>query len=231
MRSVSMTRLVPLLAAAALAAAFLPSAGAQAGAAPAGGHRIRSRITGGAGPWREYHFGPQLARHSFPAVQAAADQGPGCGAEEDASQLPEVRAHHPGPAGHLRLRHRAAVAQGYRRGRDHDRGHGGLEGSEHRQGRRRLRQDVRAAEPADHHDLPGGPAAEEVPAGHGGAWQFRVVQGVGGRAGAGRAFRAPDRAVREDHHLRDAGRHAGDRRRGQSGRDAGDHERRRGHRG
>jgi subtilase family serine protease len=46
MRSVSMTRLVPLLAAAAVAAAFLPSAGAQAGAAPAAGHQIQSRITG-----------------------------------------------------------------------------------------------------------------------------------------------------------------------------------------
>jgi subtilase family serine protease len=46
MRSVSMTRMVPLLAAAAVAVAFLPSAGAQAGPAPAGGHQIRSRITG-----------------------------------------------------------------------------------------------------------------------------------------------------------------------------------------
>ena len=46
MRSVSMTRMVPLLAAAVVAVAFLPSAGAQAGPAPAGGHQIRSRITG-----------------------------------------------------------------------------------------------------------------------------------------------------------------------------------------
>jgi subtilase family serine protease len=50
MRSVTMTRLASLLGAAALAAAFLPSAGAQAGPAPAGGHQIRARITDGVIP-------------------------------------------------------------------------------------------------------------------------------------------------------------------------------------
>jgi subtilase family serine protease len=45
MRSVTMTRLASLLGAAALAAAFLPSAGVQAGPAPAGGSQIRARIT------------------------------------------------------------------------------------------------------------------------------------------------------------------------------------------
>jgi subtilase family serine protease len=46
MRSVRMTRVALLLAAAALAVAFVPSAGAQAGPRPVGGHPIRSRITG-----------------------------------------------------------------------------------------------------------------------------------------------------------------------------------------
>jgi subtilase family serine protease len=47
MRGVTMTRWASLLAAAALAAAFLPSAGAQARPSSAGGHQIRSRITHG----------------------------------------------------------------------------------------------------------------------------------------------------------------------------------------
>jgi subtilase family serine protease len=46
MRSVPMMRFAPLLAAAVCAVAFLPSAGAQAGPTPAGGHQIRARITG-----------------------------------------------------------------------------------------------------------------------------------------------------------------------------------------
>jgi subtilase family serine protease len=45
MRSVTLTRFA-LLAAAACAVAFLPSAGAQAGPVPGGGHQIRARITG-----------------------------------------------------------------------------------------------------------------------------------------------------------------------------------------
>jgi subtilase family serine protease len=46
MRSVPMTRFAPLLAAATLAAALLPSAAAHAGPTPQGGHQIRARITG-----------------------------------------------------------------------------------------------------------------------------------------------------------------------------------------
>lgn len=46
MRSIPMMRFAPLLAAAACAVAFLPSASAQAGPTPAGVYQIRARITG-----------------------------------------------------------------------------------------------------------------------------------------------------------------------------------------
>ena len=77
---------------------------------------------------------------------------------------------------------------------------------------------------------PAGKLPSEVPAGHGQAGQLRIVLGLGGRADARRDLRAPDRAVRQDRHLRHAGGHPGDRRRGQPGRAAGDDEGAGGHR-
>jgi subtilase family serine protease len=58
MRSVPMMRFAPLLVAAACAVAFLPSASAQAGPAPAGGYQIRARITGALVPGTNITLAP-----------------------------------------------------------------------------------------------------------------------------------------------------------------------------
>ena len=94
-----------------------------------------------------------------------------------------------------------------------------------RQAGGRLRQAVRPARPRRSSTIfPAGKLPAKCPPGMVKLGSYGSCRRVGGRAGPRRGLGAPDRAVREDPHLRDAGRHPGHRRRGQPGRPAGDDE-------
>ena len=217
--------------------ALCPAAGGSiSGGVPASGRRAgRHRPVGRPDAGPHHRRGDPVhqprdrgleGRPGGPADPQAADQGADRGPEADAQGLREgsLLAGHARPDGRVRLRHRRAVEEGHRRGRDHGGGDRGLELPRHHQAGRPVRQGPGPAEPADQHDLPGGQAAQEVPARHGQAGQLRVLLGLGRRADAGRDLGSPDGALREDRDLGDARGHPGHRRRGLPGRAAGDDE-------